>query len=165
MNYKKDRIVPRNRMLTGIEVCKNNIEGLLKDAKLLITKSSFCHAYIFVQFAIEELGKILIFREKLETDLSDPLVIPKREAFTHNPMKIQKALKFLGEDVNKVCEGGFERGFFEKAFEQETYVEHQTRCDCAFVDFYGSVWHVGASIKKELLVNLINRIEEKLPDA
>jgi hypothetical protein len=49
--------------------------------------------------------------------------------------------------------------------QEDTYAEYQTRLDCAFVDFYALRWQIGRDIKKELLVNLINHIEAKLPQA
>jgi AbiV family abortive infection protein len=163
----RDRVVPRAKMPEGIDLCKVNITDFLKDAKLLIDNSTLSHAYISVQFAVEELGKILIFRNKLKTDASDPLVIKHEEAFKYHTDKTKKALKFLGRGYEKVFdEGVFEKGIVEKGVcVEDTYVEHETRLDCVFVDFYAGSWQLGRDIKKDLLAKLINRIEEKLPDA
>jgi hypothetical protein len=48
-------------------------------------------------------------------------------------------------------------------WKENTYAIYETRLDCAFVDFYALRWQLGRDIKKELLINLINHIEEKLP--
>ena len=78
-------------MPEGISLCKTNITDFLKDAKLLVDNSTLSHAYISVQFAVEELGKILIFREKMKADASDPLVIKYVEAFKSHKSKTEKA--------------------------------------------------------------------------
>jgi AbiV family abortive infection protein len=164
---KGDRVILRAEMPEGISLCKTNITRYLKDAKLLMDKSTLNHAYISVQFAIEELGKILIFRDKLKNDASDPLVVKYGEAFKSHEGKTEKALAFLGKGYGTVFdEGVWEKGIWEKGvWVEDTHVEHETRLDCAFVDYYASRWQLGRDIKKDLLTNLINRIEEKLPDA
>ena len=162
-----DRISPRAIIPEAIDLCKANITQFLKDAKLLIDNSTLSHAYISVQFAIEELGKILIIREKLAKDTSDPLIIKHEEAFKSHKGKTEKAIQFLGNEFSKIYDEGFwQDEFFEKGFfKQNTYANHETRCDCAFVDYYASRWRIGRDIKKDLLIKLIKRIEEKLPEA
>ena len=154
-------------MSEGIDLCKANITRFLKDGRLLIDNSTLSHAYISIQYAIEELGKILIFRDKLSNDKSDPLIITYEEAFKSHYGKTEKALYFLGKGFERVFdEGVFERGVVEKGIAQEdTYVEHETRLDCAFVDYYALMWQNGREFKKELLIKLIERIEQKLPQA
>jgi AbiV family abortive infection protein len=163
---KRKRVVERAKMSEGIDLCKTNITQFLKDGRLLIENSTLSHAYISVQYAIEELGKILIFRDKLANDKSDPLTITYEEAFKSHYGKTEKALQFLGKGYDKVFdEGVWQKGFWEKGFwAEDTYVEHETRLDCAFVDHYALRWQNGRDIKKELLVKLINRIEERLPE-
>jgi AbiV family abortive infection protein len=137
----------------------------IRKTRLLIDYSTLNHAYISVQFAIEELGKILIIREKLKTDARDPLMI--NGAFTSHKGKTDRAIEFLGAEFARVFdEGVWEKGIWEKGvWVEDTYVENETRLDCAFVDFYADKWQLGRDIKKNLLLQLINRIEEKLPDA
>ena len=51
-----------------------------------------------VQYALEELGKILIFREKLDNDKSDPLIITYEEAYqreSQGQIKTEKVLLLL----------------------------------------------------------------------
>jgi AbiV family abortive infection protein len=162
-----DRVIPRAKMPEGIDLCKKNIIESLNDARLIIAEGRLSHAYISVQFALEKLGKILIFREKLEKDSSDPLVIKHKEAFKSHSGKTEKVWKFLDPKFKKIFdEGIWEDGLWERGIWQEnTCAEYQTRLDCAFVDFYALRWQIGRDIKKELLVNLINHIEEKLPQA
>ena len=163
----RDRVIPRAKMPEGITLCKTNITQFLKDARLLVDNSTLSHAYISVQYALEELGKILIFREKLAIDKSEPLTITQKEAFKSHYGKTEKTLKFLGKGYDKVFdETLFEEGMTEKGVSMEyTYVNHETRLDCAFVDFYALSWQNDRAIKKDLLIKLVNRIEEKLPEA
>ena len=164
---KRPRKVKRIEMPSGIDLWKNNITQYLKDARLLIDNSTLSHAYISVQYAIEELGKILIFREKLANDKSDPLIIKYEEAFKSHQGKTEKALQFLGKGYDKVFdEGVWKKGIWEKGiWVEDTDVEHETRLDCAFVDYYTSRWQNGRNIKKKLIVKLVDRIEEKLSEA
>jgi len=154
-------------MPEGIDLCKQNIAEFLKDARLIIAEGRLSHAYISVQFALEELGKILIFRDRLNKDRSDPIVIKQKEAFKYHPDKTERVWKFLNPKFRTIFdEGVWKDGICEKGIWQEnTYAEYQTRLDCAFVDFYAERWQVGRDIKKVLLVDLINHIEEKLPQA
>jgi AbiV family abortive infection protein len=163
----KHRIIPRAEMPKGIELCKRNALDFLKDARVIIAENRVSHAYISVQFAIEELGKILIFRDKISGDRSDPLVIKKNEAFGSHSNKTARAWQFLDPKFKTIFDEGFvERGIFVKGLAMEyTYAEYETRLDCAFVDYYALRWQIGRDIKKELLLNLIDHVETKLPQA
>lgn len=162
-----DRIIPRGEIPKGIELCKENILDFLKDARLIIAEGRLSHAYISVQFALEEFGKILIFRDKLKNDAADPLVIKQKEAFSSHQSKTERVWKFLDPKFRTIFdEGLFADGIVVKGMcVENTYAEYQTRLDCAFVDYYTLRWQFGRDIKKELLMNLINHIEEKLPYA
>ncbi len=111
--------------------------------------------------------KWAIQRDKIKCDNSDPLVITKKEAFSNHPIKTKRAWEFLDQKFKTIFdEGIWEDGFWEKGMWQEnTYADYQTRLDCAFVDYYAKRWHIGRDINKELLVNLINHIETRLPQA
>jgi AbiV family abortive infection protein len=160
----KARIVPRADMPEGIELCKKNALDFLKDARVLIGEKRIGHAYISVQFAIEELGKILIFKDKLAIDMSDPLIITKKEAFSSHQTKTDRAWRFLDSKFKKIFdEGVFEKECVEKGVAvEDTFAEYETRLDCAFVDYYASRWQLGRDIKEALLLGLIDHIECKL---
>jgi AbiV family abortive infection protein len=163
---KEDRVIPRKSIPQGIEYCKRNIIEFLKDARMVINSGTLNHAYISVQFAVEELGKILMIRKKFLTDASDPVVVSWK-VFASHEGKTEEASNLLGEGFMKVFdEGVWKKGMWKKGlWAEDTYVEHETRLDCAFVDYYADNWRIGRSINKELLVKLVERIEEKLPDA
>jgi AbiV family abortive infection protein len=125
------------------------------------------HAYISVQYAIEELGKVLIFQDKMTSIATDPLVIRKNEAFGNHPNKTERAWKFLDIKYKKIFdEGIWQDGMWAKGmWKENTYAEYQTRLDCAFVDYYTERWQLGRDIKKDLLEKLINHVEDMIPKA
>jgi hypothetical protein len=59
LGSKDDRIVPRAKMPEEIALCKSNITEFLKDAKILIDRSALSHAYISIQYAVEEWSYIV----------------------------------------------------------------------------------------------------------
>jgi AbiV family abortive infection protein len=162
-----DRIIHRSEMPKGIDLCKQNVLDFLKDARIIINENRLSHAYISVQYSIEELGKILIFRDKIASSNSDPLVVKKDEAFGNHPNKTNRAWKFLDPKFKKIFdEGVWGDNIWEKGiWKENTYAEYQTILDCAFVDYYAKRWQLGRDIKKDLLLDLINHIEEKLAQA
>ena len=163
----RPRVIPRVEMPKGIELCKKNVLDFLNDAKIIVGENRIGHAYISVQFALEELGKILIFRDKMENDRSDPLVITKKEAFSNHAAKTDRAWKFLDPKFRVIFdEGVWEKGIWARGlWVEDTYAEYQTRLDCAFVDYYAQRWQLGVDIKQELLMDLINHVESMLPTA
>ena len=144
----------------GIDLCKKNMLDFLEDAKLIIAEGRLSHAYVMVEFAIEELGKIVMLQEALASDPNDPVKV-KGEIFGTHRDKSKKAWKVLDTKYRLIFdEGVFNEGVFERGvFVEDTEASHKTRCECAFVDFTGSIWIVGRDIKKDLLENLIVHIE------
>jgi len=161
-----DKLVPRKLMQQGIDVCKRNITDFLADAKLIMDDGRINHAYVMVEFAIEELGKIIMIKEAYNSDLNDPFRV-KGEVFGDHKGKSEKAWEVLDKKYRLIFdEGVFEEGVCERGIAAEnTEASHKTRCECAFVDFAGSIWIVGRDIKKDLLQNLIAHIEQTLKTA
>ena len=158
-------------MQEGIELCKRNIADYLRDARLIIEKGRLNHAYVSVQLSIEELGKIRMLKEALSDDNRSKEVIPvKKSVFTSHRGKSEKAWKFLDPKFRRIFgEVGFEDtgegGFDPRGFETITTAGHQTRLQCAFVDFKLNKWVLGRKIEETRLTALIKHIEERLPEA
>ena len=162
----QQRLIPRKLMQKGIDLCKANIADFLNDAKLIMAEGRMNHAYIMVEFAIEEIGKIVMIKEAFDQDPHDPFRV-KGEVFGTHRGKSEKAWEVLDPkfrlifDEGRTAKGLFVRGMWQN--QEDVEANHKTRCECAFVDFVGeSIWIVGTDIKKNLLENLINHIEEKL---
>lgn len=150
----------------GIGPCKSNITNFLNDAKLIIAENRLCHALISVEFAIEELGKVLVLRDAMKQD-SKNMVRVEGWVFGSHHRKSEIVWEFLDPKYKTVFDEGvwddeiWERGMWET----NTKISHETRCDCAFVDFISPKWLLGRDIKQGLLAELIDHIEKKLPEA
>ena len=162
MKYRK---IPREKLGEGIELCKKNALDYLQDAKLIIEEKRFNHAYVSVQFAIEELGKIIMLREALKESVEDPILV-KESVFKSHKGKSEKAWSFLDPKYKTIFdEGDFDdEDFHPRDFHTNTKASHSTRLDCAFVDFE-SGWYVGRDIKEELLTKLVKYVETMVPKA
>lgn len=160
----KHRKIPRSKFQEGIELCKKNILNFLQSARGIINEGRLNHAYVNVQFAVEELGKIIMLKEALRKSTHDPILV-NEEVFTNHKGKSEKAWTFLDPKFKTIYKGGFsEENFAFIGFETNTKARHETRLNCAFVDFDESScnWHVGRDIDESLLINMINHIESKI---
>jgi len=149
-------------MQDGIDLCKKNIQNFLEDARLLVEHGRMNHAYVSVQFAIEELGKIVMLKESFENSKADPILVAWK-VFRSHKAKSEKAWTVLDPRFKTIYdEGCFDDKFFDpSSFDTDTKAGHRTRLECAFVDFNGA-WHIGRRMKRNLFIDLVNHIEEKL---
>jgi AbiV family abortive infection protein len=161
----KTREIPRAKFDEGINKIKMNVMNYLDSAEgLLMTNKD--HTAIFTEIAIEELGKILMLKDEYENNYSDIIEVPESIFRTHRG-KSDRAWKFLNQDYKMISRGGFERSDdgkmgFERGFKQVTFASHNTRLECAFVDFESSnEWYVGRNIDPVKLKEQIDHIREK----
>jgi AbiV family abortive infection protein len=160
----KDKLIPRKMMQEGIDKCKDNITNFLSDAELIMSSGRLNHAYIMVEFAIEEFGKIMLIRDAFAKDPNDPFRIDGRVFGTHIG-KSEKAWMYLNKKNKLLFDEGvcFPNTLFERGCVIEnTEANHDTRCKCAFVDFFSEQWLLGCEIKEVYLKNLIVEIRDKL---
>ena len=167
--YEMDRVVPRAKMQEGIDLCKTNVSDFLKDARIIMDENRLNHAYVSVHFAIEELGKLLLFKDALMKDTADPVTLEASRIFRGSKAhrnKENRAWEFLDPKYSVIFdEGMFVEGLFEKGMwvhQENTMAETETRLDWTFVDFYTQLWHLGRDIKRDLLTALVNHIAEKV---
>jgi AbiV family abortive infection protein len=158
-----NREIPKAKIQEGIDLCKSNVVDFLKDAKLIIAEKRLNHAYVMVEFAIEEFGKAILLKEALEQNKSDPIIV-KESVFKSHKQKDEKAWNVLDSKYKTIYdEGDFDDdGFDYKDFVTDTKAGHETRLHCAFVDFCYGNWYLGRNIKENLLNDLIKHIEDKL---
>lgn len=118
-----------------------------------------------MQFAIEELGKILMLRKAFKDSKDDPLLV-EESIFKSHKGKSDIAWKFLDPKLKAIYdEGDFDDEDFHPAYYYtDTKASHETRLNCAFVDWFDT-WHIGRSIKEHLLIRLIEHVEQMLPHA
>lgn len=152
-------------MQEGIDLCKKNALVFLKDAKLVIKYERLCHALVSVEFAIEEIGKIVMLQEALKNSNQDPVPVEEKVFRSHKD-KSDNAWTVLDPKFKVVFEGDFDGEAFEwKDFLTDTKASHKTRLECAFVDFDESrkIWHLGRDMDESRLIALIKHIEARLP--
>ena len=159
------RIVPRERMQEGIDLCKRNIVDYLKDTRIIANEGRLYHAVISLEFAVEELGKLLFLKETMKNEASDIIAIDGFEFCSHNN-KVKRALEFLDpQNKYRILFSGFcVRGLFVAGLlAGETEINSTTRLDCAFVDFLDKKWTIGRNIDLSYLNEFVTIFEEKLP--
>ncbi|MEJ2271447.1 MAG: AbiV family abortive infection protein [Candidatus Bathyarchaeota archaeon] len=160
--------IPKSEFEDGIKKIKKNILNFLDSAEILLNSNKKDHASILTEFAIEELGKILMLKDEYD-NLSNSIKIPKSVFRTHKG-KSERAWQFLNQSYRMISNGGFERSDdgsigFERGFEQVTFASHNTRLECAFVDFENSKrWYVGRNIDSTKLKEQIKHIQEKIQE-
>jgi AbiV family abortive infection protein len=160
LKNKEDKLIPKAKIQTGIDLCKSNIRDYLKDARLIISEGRLNHAYIFVQLAIEEFGKIVMLKEALESATTDPISV-NHKVFDSHKHKTEKAFTLLDSRLREIHRGSFGEGF-GKGFDISTEVEHETRLDCAFVAFDENYWFLGRTVDREKPELLIQNIEDNI---
>jgi len=135
----------------------------LRDATTIIEEGRLNHAYVSVEFAIEELGKIVMLKEALNSSKDDPILVGER-VFKSHKGKPEKTFTVLDPEFKTIYGGLFDPNIFDPSIfdTATTKVSHRTRLKCAFVDYNGD-WHIGQPIDKNRLIALINHIKEKLP--
>jgi len=165
LHYRK---IPRKLVQSGIELCKKNVADYLDDARTIISKGRLCHAYLSVQFAIEELGKAVILKEEYEKSDNDPLPVDAsvfgEDGGRGHKNKASKAWKMLNPSLKILHKGGFGEGFSEYGFDVDTEASHHSRLKCAYVDFVEEerLWWVGETLDESNVLALIDNIEEAL---
>ncbi len=159
------REVPRTLMQDGINLCKKNILEYLNDSLIILEQKRFSHALISAEFALEELGKLLLLRENLRNTKTDFIIIDGKEFCSHDK-KVNRALNFL--DPKNEYHILFYEGFLAKGnadsgiwTEKITEIDSSTRLECAFVDFIDNKWVLGSEIDEGLLRRFIYHFAKK----
>src|SRR5947209_1958212 len=79
------RSIPQNEIEPGISRCLSKVEGLLGDAERLTGSSpsqqTLQNAAILVTFAVEELGKAIVFRKRLQEQSSPSTITVEAKVF------------------------------------------------------------------------------------
>jgi len=156
---KKNLLIPISSVQKGIEYCKVNVRGYLDDAKALLTKRRIGHAYVSVQFAIEELGKALLLKkrraEAWKAGKWEISIEVGKEWKSHN-CKAKEAWTLL-DPANKILHKRIPRLEIK-----DTEASPWTRPMCSYVEFNESsqTWQLGPAVDVPKLESLIKNIEE-----
>ncbi len=146
----------------GIELCKQNIADFINDARIINEKGRLCHAYVSFEFALEEFGKIMMLKEALINSVVNDKIVVSKDFFKHN-RKCEKAIEKLGAEFKSVYDmNWFLRetlGLYPLWYGTKT--SHETRTDCAFVNYRNDEFVIGRPIDSVKFIKLINQLEEK----
>jgi len=155
--------IPLGLVQKGMEYCRMNSLSYLDDARMILDKGRSGHAYLSVQLAIEELGKALILKEKMEKASKTPgmwHIEIKRMEWINHQHKTRKAWTLLNPKLKDLHKR------IPRLEGINTEASHKTRLECAYVDFYEEpqLWGVGPVIDTPKLEALIANIEKILRD-
>lgn len=97
--------IPLDKVAEGADLCLDNASQFCSDARFLSEKSSCDHALALCIFAIEELGKAILLKEKAAYALkdSDSAIILKNEkpeVIFRTTKDVLKTKGFSGKEVN-----------------------------------------------------------------
>jgi hypothetical protein len=105
LNGKAILKIPLGKMAEGADLCLENASQFCFDARVLIEKSSYEHALALCIFAIEELGKATMLKEKAayasarsEENMVFESVEP--EVYFNRPKEYLKTRGFSGKRIN-----------------------------------------------------------------
>lgn len=151
----------------GIDLCKRNVLDYLLEAKMLAGKGFVHHAYVSVQLAIEETGKALWLKEKLQSNPLDPVDVPnvifgKNSGQSHK-LKFEKAASKLNRDLMWVCLGTFDPKVFNaQVLNVGKEASHETHLLNAYVNFdeKKQQWYLGCDIDENKLIALVQNVEQ-----
>jgi len=151
----------------GIDLCKKNVLDYLNEAKIIARKGFLNHAYVSVQLAIEETGKIIWLKDELENSSADPVDAPDaifgKDGGKSHREKFKRAKERLNPDLLWVCRGIFNHKIFNwKVFNAGREASPETRLLNAYVDFNEKKqkWYIGCKIDKSKLDAIIQNIEQ-----
>lgn len=103
-----------------------------------------------------------MLKDALNESKKDTVTI-KGNVFTSHKSKSTNVWRILDEKFKTIFDGDFDdESFSPVSFLTDTKASHDTRLDCAFVDFDEDTWHLGRDIDKKMLEELIQHIEDHL---
>lgn len=159
-----ERRVPISHMQKGIDLCLKNIADYLLDAKIIINEDRPHHALISAQFAIEELGKMLLLKESLKNCNNATEIEINGEKFCDHHGKAEKAWnEVLDRKYQIIFVETWDNSVWDEGkWDGKTAISHATRLNCAFVDYINNEWTCEAPIDKTLFQDFLTHFEAKM---
>ena len=156
---QKFKKIPIGLVSKGIEFCRTNALAYLDDARMILSKGRFGHAYVSVQLAIEELGKAIILKERADEAFKKPgvwHVEVENKLWKSHEYKTKKAWTLLDPNLKVIHKR------LPRLDITDTAASHSTRLECAYVDFHekSQLWWLGPVIDKPKLEMLIENVEK-----
>lgn len=154
--------IPSEKIAEGIKVSLEKTEEHLTGAEVLIENKNINNAVVLVEFAIEEFGRAVALREKLQERSEDV----ETYLFTNHAYKYDKAWSVLPIEMKTIYEGSFGPLDFhsdEPNTRRET-ISPRTRLDATFVNYdkVTNEWRKGIQADPERLASIITKIREEI---
>jgi AbiV family abortive infection protein len=146
------RKVPIARMQEGIDLCMKNAADYLLDARMIANEGRLNHALVSAEFAIEELGKMLLLKAHLKEGSN--IVEIDGEQFCDHDKKADKAWnEVLDKEYRMLYTVWLDNKRWDDTSvwdEKPTKISNVTRLDCGFVDFINNNWTCEKPIDPDL---------------
>lgn len=117
----KEKRIPRAKIEEGIKFSLQKAEKHLGAAELLIENSFPDNAVAAIEFAIEEFGRAIYLRERLNKGLETI----ENTLETSHKLKYDKAFSVLSQDLKTIWEdtlfSAFPKGYWPKGYWPEGY--------------------------------------------
>ena len=131
---------------------------------MLISQGHLGHAVTLTEFAIEELGKIIVIKRAFELDSGDPFRIKASKFYDHE-IKAKKAWTLLDKKFKVLFDEGVclpNTVFVRGVAVEYTMADPEGRLRTAFVDYCAEQWLLERNVKEDYLKALVAEIRDKL---
>jgi len=154
--------ISSEKIAEGIKVSLDKTEEYLTGALVLIENKNIDNAVALVEFAIEEFGRAVALREKLQERTEDV----ETDLFTNHAYKYDKAWSVLPIEMKTIYEGSFSPLDFHPAESDagREAISPRTRLDATFVNYdkVTQEWKKGIQADPEKLASIISKIREEI---
>ena len=168
----KVKKIPKTKLEEGIAISLEKAAKHLDAAEVLINNNLLDNAVASIEFAIEEFGRAIYLRERLQIG-SETI---EKAVETDHWLKYNKAFSVLPTGIKTIWEdtifGAFPKGFwgnfFPKGFWGEGIVKETisplTRLNAIFTYFdeKTQTWHNGINADGKKLVAIVNALRERI---
>jgi hypothetical protein len=133
------------------------------DMRIIASEERLYHAVISAEFALEELGKILLLKETMRNNPEDDPVEIDGEAFCSHDGKAKRAWSILDNKYKVLFQETWANAVWATAtWSGKTEISNTIRLECAFVDFIDNHWTLRREIDRILFMKFLDHFEEKL---
>ena len=154
--------ISSEKIAEGIKVSLEKTEEHLTGAEALIKNKNTNNAVVLVEFAIEEFGRAVALREKLQKRSENV----ETYLFTNHAYKYDKAWSVFPIEMKTIYEGSFSPLDFQpdKFDSRSETISPRTRLDATFVNYdkVTQEWNKGIQADPERLVSIIKKIREEI---
>ncbi len=160
---RKETIISRNKLPSGIALCLRKSDDLLADAEVLLGNSCAKRAAVLFSYAIEEFGKAAILWEAAAA--GEQATSVTLTGFSNHQAKLEKAETYIPKEEMRLVGGGFQRGAFQaNAFQVDVIADLETRLRSLWTDWDDERkdWTPEIAVDSKLLANNITAVRKRV---